>query len=111
MNNKIPTKFNFCLPVRNTLNGGIITQEALETAIKNMPEQLPIICRSNGESMIVGYTTGKPYNISFDSDRSGMCFEIEGVFALDGVYLEAYDRDADNVITSAKITAIGLCRE
>lgn len=111
MRDKIPTKFNFCLPVRNTLNDGVITQEALETAIKNMPEQLPIVCISDGVSMVVGYTTGKPYNISFDSDRSGMCFEIEGTFASDGVCLEAYDQDADHVITNAKITAISLCKD
>ena len=112
----ISKKFNLCFPTKNTLNNTIITKEALETAIKNIPESIPIKFVSEGDDygITIGHTTCKPQNISFDSDRNGVNFEIDGVLTLrtsEACMLEILNQDSDGVVTNARVTAICLCKE
>lgn len=112
---KISKTFSMCLPIKITPNN-IITKEALETAIKNIPDNLPIkyVSEGNDYGITIGHTTCKPQNISFDPDRNGVNFEIDGVITLEtseGCMLEILNQDSDGVVTDARITTICLCKE
>lgn len=112
---KIPTKFSLSFPLLDGKpdgNGVVYTKEAVMKALAEMPEHLPIIDRTNGESTVIGYTCGKPQKISKFSNEK-VFFEVEGIINAGGTECEAsINKNADiTTVTDFKITAIGLCGE
>jgi len=111
-NTEIPVKFAITFPLtgHEPVNGVVFTKEAVEDALAKLPNDLPIICYSNGEPTIVGHTCGKPQKISRFADQN-IYLEIEGSINGD-VQFEANTNYKNSIttVTDMAITAISLCK-
>lgn len=110
---KIPIKFSLSFPLPDGKpdgNGVVYTKEAVRKALAEMPENLPIIDRTNGKSTVIGYTCGKPQKIGKFSNEK-VFFEIEGIINAGGTECKASIDENVNIttVTDFKITAVGLC--
>ena len=104
-------KITIPIPVdKPDCNGVIYTKEAVESAINNIPVNLPILYKDNDEldAKVIGVTTGCSYIVTFDSYNQICNVTMEGVVFYSGANIYVNDITEDGKITDFRIASIGL---
>jgi len=94
---------------RPDINGVIYTREAVDGALKSMPDKLPIIdLKNDGEERVIGATSSKPYAVQFD-EANGVCrFTIDGTIFFGGTSCIVNAMNDAGEITDFTFTGIGI---
>ena len=104
-------KFTINIPFdKPNKNGSMFTKEAVDNAVKNIPENIPIIYRSNESEFsnkVIGATTGNPKVIAWDSENQVCEMTFDGVVFHSGADIIVNEIE-DGKITDFRITSIGL---
>ena len=104
-------KFTVYIPFdKPNKNGSMFTKEAVENAVKNIPENTPILYRNNESEFsnkVIGATTGNPQVIDWDSENQVCEMTFDGVIFHSGADIIVNEIE-DGKITDFRITSIGL---
>ena len=91
-------------------NGTVLTKEAVENAINNIPTNMPIIYRGNKDGYsekVIGNTTGNSHIVVWDSENQVCKMTVDGVMFHCNPFIIINEID-DKKITDFRIASIGL---
>lgn len=104
-------KFTMYIPFDTpNKNGAVLTKEAVENAINNIPTNMPIIYRDNKNEYnekVVGATTGNSHIVIWDSENQACKITVDGVMFHCNPLITINEIE-DNKITDFRIASIGL---
>lgn len=104
-------KVRLTIPIpfdRPDLNGAIHTKEAIDNALKNMPENIPIVYKDNdSETKVIGVIDEPFRGVSFDSKNQVCELSLNGTIFYAGASIIANEIE-DGKITDFEIRSIGL---
>ena len=104
-------KLTMCIPFDTpNKNGAVLTKEAVENAINNIPTNMPIIYRNNKDEYnekVIGTTTGNSHIVTWDSENQVCKMTIDGVVFHCNPLITINEIDGDK-ITDFRIASIGL---
>lgn len=102
--------FTMSVPYDNPdMNGVSYSYEAIQNALSSMTSPLPIrTVSNNGNSMIIGHTTGKPYAIQHNEEENIIKFTVDGVIYFGGTECFVNERDGNKTITDFEIVSFGF---
>lgn len=92
------------------INGAVLTKEAVENAVNNIPTNMSIICRNNKDEYnekVIGATTGNSHIVVWDSENQVCKMTVDGVM-FNCNPLITINEVEDNKITDFRIASIGL---
>lgn len=92
-------------------NGVSYKYEAIQNALSSMTFPLPIrVCLNNGDSVIIGNTTCKPYAIQHNKKENIIQFTVDGVIYFGGTESECFvnEIDGNKTVTDFEIVSIGF---
>lgn len=106
----IQVSFTMSVPYDNPDKNGVsYSYEAIQNALSSMTFPLPIrVCPNNGDSMIIGNTTCKPYAIQHNKKENIIEFTVDGVIYFGGTECFVNERDGNKTITDFEIVSFGF---
>lgn len=91
-------------------NGAVLTKEAVENAVNNIPTNMPIIYRGNKDEYnekVIGATTGNSHIVTWDSENQVCKMTVDGVMFHCNPLITINEVE-DNKIIDFRIASIGL---
>lgn len=91
-------------------NGAVLTKEAVENAINNIPTNMPIIYRNNKDEYnekVIGATTGNSHIVTWDFKNQVCKMTVDGVVFHCNPLITINEIEGDK-ITDFRIASIGL---
>ena len=91
-------------------NGTVLTKEAVENAINNIPINMPIICRHNKNEYnekVIGTTIGNSHIVTWDSKNQVCKMTVDGIMFHCNPLITINEIE-DRKINDFRITSIGL---
>ena len=92
-------------------NGAVLTKEAVENAINNIPTNMPIIYRNNKDEYnekVIGATTGNSHIVTWDFENQVCKLTVDGEVFFGGT--ECLYEVKDGKVTDFQIIGIGLSK-
>lgn len=84
------------------------TRDAIEQALKNINEDLPVSMADSCAEKKVGKLTSGAYAVHFDEESQSMVCNIDGVFFHGGTSCTVNEQDTEGNITDFTIDSIGI---
>lgn len=111
--NNLKMQLSFVIPFgRPDKNGVMYSKEAIEKAIKDFDDKLPILYRDNDsckDGVVVGNTVGETCSVLWDDEQQVCKVIVNGILYYGGTEC-VVNEIKDGVVTDFRITSVGLSR-
>lgn len=98
----IPFAFN-----RPNANGVVFTEEAVERAVSNLQQNIPIVVGGGMDAKAIGSTTGTSHIVTWDFENQVCKVTVDGVLMNSGASIVVNEIE-NNQVTDFRITGIGV---